>query len=138
MDEPLDHVLRPVPPWRPESTLTECGRQADGTLLVITRDAFTAKLKRQGRSRTSLTTCMTCWKTATRWRTWLEDPVDAMRRETSFHSASEAELRFELRALELLVLQHADEFDALLAGLQQTVSLADARRRRAQGGGRHG
>lgn len=133
---PLEHVERPPLPWR-DGTLTECGLPTRGHS-VITRDAFVAKVRRQGQQRAAMTTCMTCWSTATRWPTWDEDPCQAIARETygyrtgSRRSTGSDHLRDELRALEALVAAHRDDYDELLAGIKGTTRLDAHRRARAR------
>lgn len=127
----LDHVRRPDLPWRP-ATLTECGKPAADVKQVISRDELIARLRSFGKARTSLTTCMTCWQTAARWKSFAEDPVDAMRREV-YGSRGDALLAADLRALAALAQAHRDEFEAYVNGLAETASLAarrQARRRR--------
>lgn len=125
----LDHVRRPDLPWR-VATSTECGRDAD-TVPCISRDELLARLADFGQARTSLTTCMTCWQTSARWKTFDQDPVDALRREVYAGRMGEEE-RFgaELRALAALHAAHREEFDEFLAGLAETVSMAELRARR--------
>jgi hypothetical protein len=137
-DLPVEHVLRPRLPWRSGLDLTECGRPL-GDWAVITREAFLAKVRRQGRQRAAMTTCMTCWETATRWAAWDEDPVQAVVREAESrwrrNGGRERDrlLRDELLALAALAEAHRAEFDGLLAGLGDTVRLSDARRARRAG-----
>jgi hypothetical protein len=133
----LEHVLRAVPPWRTGPLLTECGQLADG-VPVLTRDALIAKVNRQGKARSSLTTCMTCWQTADRHHgTWETMPVRVMARELNRADRGIREsdpaavrVRDELLAIEELVSRHRDEFDAILGGLGETVRLSDLPRRR--------
>jgi hypothetical protein len=124
--DPLDHVNRPLLPWRTVEQ-TECG--LDTNRPVITRDEFQARFKRLGRRRTAMTVCMTCWGTATRWPSFDEDPVRAVQRET-YMMRSPLGFREELLALAELVANHRGEFEALVAALRGTVDLAGARRRR--------
>jgi hypothetical protein len=126
-DFPLDHVLRPQPPWRTGHT-TECGLRAD-SYPALTRDEFKAKVRRQGQQRAALTTCMTCLHTAQRWPTWDEDPVQAMGRETYGGRRGDTRFRDELVAIAALIAAHRDEFDALLKDLDDIPRLADARAR---------
>jgi hypothetical protein len=138
-DLELEHVLRAVPPWRTGPLLTECGQLADGKP-VLTRDAFIAKVKSQGKMRSSLTTCMTCWETASRHSgTWETDPLGVMAREMTRSRAWPAgvresdpaavRVRDELLAIEELVSRHPEEFCAILDGLGETVRLSDLSRR---------
>jgi len=127
--ESRDHVLRPPLPWR-ASQLTECGRDAADVASVIGRDQLADRLKRLGRQRTAFTVCMTCATTAQRWSTFEQDPVDALRREVYGGSRTLDSLAAELRALAALAQAHPDEFEGFLAGLAETASLAEARRKR--------
>jgi hypothetical protein len=127
-DGPLDHILRPVPPWRVVQPLTECGLAgARGEL--INREEFDARIARYGKARTAFTVCMTCFQTARRWQTWEQDPLRVVARDDNPYAAGQGEvLREELRALAALAEAHRDEFGDLLAGLQNAVRLDDKRR----------
>jgi hypothetical protein len=140
-DPELEHVLRAVPPWRTGHLLTECGLLADGRP-ALAYDGFAAKVKSQGRQRSALTTCMTCWQTAIRHSgTWETNPVGVMSREmirTGAHSASgirdddpaAVRVRDELLAIEELIGRHREEFDTILGSLGETVRLGDRRGQR--------
>jgi hypothetical protein len=123
----LDHVRRPDLPWR-QALLTECGKPIAEMAQTISRDELIARLRSWGKARTSMSTCMTCWQTAARWKTFAEDPVDALRREvhTFRRSEVEAALAADLRALAALAQAHRDEFEGYLAGLAETASLRSA------------
>lgn len=136
MAEQLDHVVRSAPPWREASAQTECGRPVTDVASALSRDAMIVKVRQQGKQRAAMSSCMTCWSAATRHKTWDEDPVDAIRRETQYGARTEALFREELRAIAVLVAAHADEFAELLAGLRTTVNLDEVRRRRAARGSR--
>jgi hypothetical protein len=127
----LDHVARPVLPWRDE-VLTECGLPEEPDRRIITRDAFRAKVSREGQQRSAMTTCMTCWHTAQRWEDWTMCPADAMRRELmNFKGRTKNDrLNAELRAIAALIAAHRDEFDAYLAGLADTTDLSVIRQAR--------
>jgi hypothetical protein len=135
--EVLEHIVRARPPWRRGPELTECGRAASACA-VITREAFLAKVRAQGKQRAAVTTCMTCWSTADRHASWEENPIGCLSRDLERYAgwrwghapAEAAPLRDELLAVAALVRAHRNEFDALLIGLGQTVSLGDARHRR--------
>lgn len=128
--EILDHVLRPDLPWR-KADAVECGRSVGDVKAYITRDELRARFKRDGRTRTVMTVCVTCLQTANRWKTFDEDPVDAMRREV-YGRLAEEQLSSELRALGALATAYREDFDAYIAGLNQTTSLADRRIKRRQ------
>lgn len=136
-DEDLEHVARPLLPWRDEK-LTECGLAQQPGRRIITRAMFEAKVKRQGKTRSAMTTCITCWQAAARWKDWATSPSEVMRRELpSWHDRDPAQrLDSELRAIEALIDAHRDEFDDFLAGLADTADLSAqraARRRRIVG-----
>lgn len=120
----MEHVERPPLPWR-SIERTECGLPVAGHP-VISRDDFVAKVKAQGKQRAAFTTCMTCWETALRWPTWEQDPVQRLSRET-YGGRIDVHFRAELTAIAALVAAHRDEFDDMLSGLAETVSLADRR-----------
>jgi len=142
-DLPLEHVIRSRPPWRRGGDLTECGKPVAGRP-VITRDAFLAKVRAQGKQRSAMTTCMTCWDTASRHPSWDENPVASLVREArqfewarfedspamSGPGPKSISFRDELIAIAALIEAHPDEFDELLTGLRDTVRLDEARRNR--------
>jgi hypothetical protein len=126
-DEPLDHVLRPQLPWRDDLT-TECGLSGDGDRRVITRAAFLRRLKDQGKQRSAMTTCMTCWQTAGRYKDWATSPSDVMARNVNgWDETKKVRINSELRAIVALIEAHPEEFYGYLDGLESTSSLADAR-----------
>lgn len=123
MKTPVDHVLRPKLPWRPANGgITECGYDASA-VKSLTREDFFVRLKEFGQQRTALLTCMTCSDTARRWRTWEQDPREAMEREIIWERGGVyrarddrgERLRDELFAIAALVEAHREEFDAFLA-----------------------
>ena len=136
-DSELEHVVRSRPPWRRGEDLTECGKPATG-LSVITRDGFIAKVRKQGQQRSAMTTCMVCWRTARSHPSWEENPVLSLIREArrfEWHPilampAKSVTFRDELLAIAALIDAHRDDFDALLAGLGDTVCLDEARQKR--------
>lgn len=126
---PIEHALQPDLPWRPANR-TDCGRPISDVAVVITRAEMTAKFRRLGKQRAAYTTCMTCLNNIERWpATWADDPVAVMARMFHGWRTGDDQLRDELRALGALVEAHRDEFEGFLAGLGETVSLADRRRR---------
>lgn len=128
----VEHIVRAASlPWRPaDDRLTECGKSSAG-YPSITREEFDKKLRLQGQQRAAMSTCMTCWNTATRWKSWAVDPVDAMSRECYGMRGDRDQLRKELWALAELVDRHREEFDGFLHGLEQTADLAARRRAKA-------
>lgn len=139
MREPVDHVIRPTLPWRMTGVaLTECGYDAS-KVKTISRDELIARLKDYGQQRTAILTCMTCVETATRWRTWDQDPRDALDREIQWERRrdlkdTERSLRAELSALAELADSHRDEFEEAVArhkGVETwQVAKAEFRRRK--------
>jgi hypothetical protein len=120
---PLEHVLRPMLPWR-AGGLTECGKTPNEH--AITREAFIAKIHKQGKKRAAMTTCMTCFETAQRWPDWNTNPVAMLAREvrniTYWGNTGEADpLANELRAITLLIEAHPEEFAETLTALRNTV-----------------
>jgi len=133
----LEHVIRSRPPWRRGEDLTECGKPTSNVTAVITRDAFIAKVRKQGQQRSAMSTCMTCWHTARNHPSWEENPVsslvrEAMRFKWHLPGAEGRDLTFydELRAIEALIAAHPDEWADLLTGLGDTARLDDKRRQR--------
>lgn len=132
----IDHIERPMVPWRRSERLTECGLTAENHP-TISREEFLKRVRDMGQERSAMVTCMTCWHTARRWPSWEEDPVQAVVREAHRWRAQDDRevFRRELQAIAMLVEAHRDEFDAAVAGLESTVSLAELRakkRRTAQ------
>ncbi|SEU46446.1 hypothetical protein [Nonomuraea wenchangensis] len=122
-DMPLQHVIRPKLPWRDEQ-LTECRKPPNEH--AITRDQFIAKVRKLGKKRAAMTTCMTCFDTAERWPDWNTNPVAVLARDvrgvTYWGGVDhEAPLRDELRAIALLIEAHQEEFAQTLAALKNTV-----------------
>jgi hypothetical protein len=128
MKEPVDHILRPRLPWRPvEGGITECGYDAS-KVKAVTREEFFQRLKDFGQQRTAMLMCMTCSDTARRWKTWEEDPRQALDREIAwerggyYYSARTdrgERLKDELLAVAALVEAHRVEFDAFITNRQQ-------------------
>jgi hypothetical protein len=138
VSEPLEHVLRALPPWR-SAAETECGHNAAefAAARLITRDQFVAKVNRQGKQRAAMSTCMTCWQTAQRHYDWAHSPSSVLAREVNkatYWRVGEDEplIDRELRAMAALIEAHRDEFDGYLAGLGETTSLAERRRMRSR------
>jgi hypothetical protein len=122
--EPVDHIIRPLLPWRTdEGAITECGYDAS-KVKALTREAYIARLKEFGRQRTAMLTCMTCAETATRWGTWETDPRAALGREIEWERGGQYwarprddrghRLADELAAIAALIEAHRDEFDAFI------------------------
>lgn len=129
MSETLDHMRRPGLPWRsPDEDLTECGRPVTDVASVVTSEEMQAKVGRLGKTRSAMTSCMTCWSTAERnaYRTrtaaapagWDTNPSEVLRRWIPYgYGGSSAEavvLDAELRAIARLIESHREEFDDLL------------------------
>lgn len=135
MSDPMEHVKREGLPWREDwDELTECGRKTIDVAEVVTREEMVAKVKRQGKTRAALSSCMSCWNTMGGYQPWSEDPASAMSRECRpvWGQANERDdrVRRELRAIAALIVAHRDEFDAMVEGLAAVPSLADARKAR--------
>src|SRR5262245_21432113 len=125
MKEPVDHIERPTLPWRAGPLITECGLNA-ASVKTLTRSEFQKRLKEYGQQRTALLTCMTCSSTAARWRTWDEDPREAISREVEWEGRWSRDkhghqLRDELRAIALLIERHREEFDETVKQVAATV-----------------
>ena len=127
MKDPVDHILRPLLPWRSsDGAMTECGLNA-AKVSALTREAFTARLKDYGQQRTAITTCMTCSDTARRWGTWEDDPRKALEREIAWEwgggyrarNDRGDRLKNELLAIAALIDTHREEFDAAVAAVEQ-------------------
>lgn len=126
MKEPVDHILRPRLPWRPDQPITECGYNA-ASVKTLTREEFAARLKDYGQQRAGLVTCMTCMYAAQRWPTWQQDSRLAIQREIEWEAVHWSVDRVvqhgknrghrmldELLAIEALIESHAEEFRKLL------------------------
>jgi hypothetical protein len=129
MKEPVDHIIRPLLPWRTsDGAITECGYDAS-KVSAITREAYVARHKELGRQRCAMLTCMTCADTAGRWGTWAEDPRAAIGREVEWerggsyyrHARTDRgqRLKDELLAIAGLIEAHREEFDALIDVLRR-------------------
>lgn len=123
--EPLEHVIRPAPPWREEAK-TECGWEVSKFARVLTRAEFTAKIRAQGRQRAAMSTCMTCLHAAGRHEDWAANPSAVLARSVSAWCPDEAVNR-ELQALALLVEAHPEEFAETLAALATAIPLRSRR-----------
>lgn len=129
-----EHVVRGSSfPWRaPEDGLTECGLDVAGRK-VMTKDDLVYKIRVQGQTRAAMTTCMTCAQTATRYKPWEQDPVDAVRREVLGMRRQEEKFKRELWALAALAAAHPEQFQAFMSGLEQTTDLMARRRAKKRG-----
>lgn len=144
---PVDHITRSRLPWRTRVDLTECGKPtADLAGRLLTRDEAAARINRIGRQRAAFTLCMTCATTSDRHQGPAEtDAVAAVHRamqsvrhayppeftrEETPQWRERQRLNDELEAIAALIAAHREEFDGYLAGLQQTVSLAERRSQR--------
>jgi hypothetical protein len=137
-DAPLDHLLRAMPPWWTGTAVTECGRPAADVKSVVERSAMKAKFDRLGKQRAAFSTCMTCAGLYSRAQSWEARPADVLARaiegmrwrEVGDQGDSAAQrMRRELLALGVLVEEHREEFEGLVAALEQTGDLDQARRR---------
>lgn len=139
-DEPLAHVLRAALPWRDGPVLTECGKLPGDGMPVMTITEFAAKVKRLGQQRASMSTCMTCWSTASRRQavSWEADPVGVILREAGWartwapgvtrDDPTARRFHTELLAIAELISRHRDEFEGLVDGITAAPSLDDRRR----------
>lgn len=127
MKEPVDHILRPLLPWRAtDGAITECGLDAS-KVKTLGRPEYFERLKEYGRQRTAMTVCMTCSNTAARWGTWADDPRHALQREVEWERGGFYQsrndrgqrLRDELLAIEDLISLHRDEFDAAVSAIAE-------------------
>ncbi len=121
MKDPVDHILRPILPWRHDAAITECGLDAS-KVKALTREEYSGRLKEMGQQRAAMVTCMTCSNTATRYVTWEQDPRNAVEREIVWegsgryaHKDRGVRLRDELFAIAALIAAHPDEFAAHVA-----------------------
>jgi NMD protein affecting ribosome stability and mRNA decay len=154
---PLDHIARTALPWRVKPDLTECGKPiSELGDRVVSREAVATRIKAIGQQRAAFEICMTCASTSDRWTGQarrVDEGISTLAREaaavehayppsrprvypdgTIRESPSDARLWerkqlliAELRAITALVEAHREEFDGYLAGLGETVSLADRR-----------
>jgi hypothetical protein len=121
MKDPVDHILRPVLPWREASAITECGYDAT-KVKTISREEYFAREKELGRQRTAMLTCMTCASTAGRWGAWEDDPRQAIEREVTWEGSGRwaredrgHRLLDELNAISRLIETHRSDFDQFVA-----------------------
>lgn len=122
MKEPVDHIIRPLLPWRSsEGAVTECGYDAS-KVKALTREEFFQREKDLGKQRAAMITCMTCADTAKRWGTWETDPCQAMAREIAWERGEwyrartdrGERLKDELFAAAELIEAHREEFETLV------------------------
>lgn len=139
MKEPVDHILRARLPWRSdEGALTECGYDAS-KVKTLTRAEFFQRLKDYGQQRTAVLTCMTCSDTVRRWKTWDEDPRQAMGREVEWEYGGSYwrarddrgdRLKRELNAIAALIEAHREEFDAIIDAAKQRAEWLERKKAR--------
>lgn len=137
----LDHIERVPLPWRNGWRTTECGKRAEDVASVIDHDAAKRKFTAQGQQRAAMSTCMTCANTANRhWFTWEASPADVLDRwllsnrwGQNSSKPESVQINRELHAIAILIEAHRDEFDELVDGMGQAVSLADRRRTAKRG-----
>lgn len=123
MKQPVDHIIRPMLPWRDGPGITECGYDAS-KVTAITRGAFDQRVKDMGKQRAAMLTCMTCSNTAERWGSWSDDPRKALGREIEWEAGwsrrnNGSRLLDELLAVEALIAAHRDEFDAKIEEIRR-------------------
>jgi hypothetical protein len=123
MKEPVDHIIRPLLPWRSsEGSVTECGYDAS-KVKALTREEFFQREKDLGKQRAAMITCMTCADASRRWNTWETDPCQAMAREIAWERGEwyrartdrGDRLKQELTAVAALIEAHREEFDNTIA-----------------------
>jgi len=101
--------------------MTECGYDAS-KVKVVSRDEFFQRLKDLGQQRTAMLMCMTCADTARRWKTWSDDPLQALGREIEwerggYYRSREDRghrLKDEVLAIAALIEAHRDEFLSII------------------------
>jgi hypothetical protein len=130
MKEPVDHIPRPLLPWRApsEADITECGARCC-EVRTITREAFRTRVKAQGIQRAAMITCMTCLHAIERSPSWAEEPRLVLQRAIEWENpwwsvrsivgsyVREQRghlLKDELVALAALAEAHPEEFKAAL------------------------
>lgn len=136
MKQPVDHVQRPMLPWRDDAGTTECGLDAS-KVPTLSREEFLERMKDMGAQRAALFTCMTCTSTAKRWGSWEDDPRKAMEREINWETWTRRtdrgdRLRDELISIGELIERHRAEFDEIMARREWNAQ-KDARRARMEG-----
>lgn len=127
MKEPVDHIIRPLLPWRSDGgAITECGYNA-ASVRSLSRSEYAQRVKDLGKQRASMLTCMTCAQTSERWGTWEDDPLGALSREIEWERGAYyrqrgdrgTRLKDEMEAITSLIEAHRDEFDALVSQIEQ-------------------
>lgn len=129
-NEPPDHVLRTPLPWRQDSPLTECGREAGEMKSVIGAAELRRRIERHGDRGAAQLVCRVCLERALHASKWAEDPVGVLGREiqrVGWNTAGRAQLASELQAINALIQEHRSDFDAYLAAVAATVDLAQWR-----------
>ncbi len=113
---PLDHVKRVAPSWARTTPLTECGRGVSDTASTISLDALIEKVKKQGKTRASMSSCMTCWSRVSYGQK--TDPVGVATAYLTRTRRIHNKVALELEALEALVAAHQDEYDELVSSVR--------------------
>ncbi len=119
MSELLDHVSRIMPTWARTNPLTECGRRVDDTGSTITFDEMVAKVKRQGKQRASMSSCMTCWGKVSYGQAPASDVMSIAAAYLSRTHRLREEVGRELEAIDALVAAHLPEYEQLLEAVQK-------------------
>jgi hypothetical protein len=151
MDEPLKHLLRPMPPWETHE-ITQCGRPANQVGAITDIAALLQHITTHGKQRTAYTHCMVCFDTEQRHSvlrfaygedvarratavaaTWETQPRAVLRRwlDKTIDDTEGERVRRTLHALGRLVEAHQGEFDAMVEA--EGVSDLAARRRGRRG-----
>lgn len=138
MKQPVDHVLRPLLPWRSAPGITECGLDAS-KISTLTREEYFARYKEMGQQRCALLTCMTCGDTARKWGRWADDPRKALEREINWeagwHRGDRGQLlRDELTAIADLIQAHRAEFDERVSTIMRQREWLEMKAKRTSGG----
>jgi hypothetical protein len=128
MKEPVDHIARPILPWRTgkEGAITECGYDVS-KVKTLTREEFFQRVKDLGQQRMAMLTCMTCSDTARRWKAWEDDPRQAMNREIEWEYGGGyrartdrgERLKDDLVAIAALIENHREEFETTITTNEQ-------------------
>lgn len=130
-----EHIRREVLPWRSaDEARTECGLPPDSRT-TISLDAMHAKIKREGKERAAMTSCMTCWRTVNINHKDREgDLLPVIQREIQRvwgDSPDRARLQHEFAAIVALIERHRAEFDTLVQDHGEVVSLIARKRAKA-------
>ena len=119
MDLKIKHIARADLPWR-KAKLTECGKPIEKHP-TYTRSKFFDLIKRYGRQRTQMMSCVTCYNTANNHRRNDDNPIKVLARAIEwevggsyYHTRTDRGtlLQDELASIVMLIEKYSEEFQS--------------------------